>query len=154
MRVPAIEANILALGSKTYVGGEEDDLRVNLSTAVEFRNQVKALSNITLYEQRLTRQFERTLAQLQALQSERRKDQQTQPVATTNGFVFSTNTTVEPSTCSAVGSPDPAPPLRPDASMSNQAGADWIMERIADLLPERYRGIYGREDAAVTAAVP
>ena len=47
-----------------------------------------------------------------------------------------------------------APVLLPDASMSNQEGADWIMERIADLLPERYRGIYGREDAAVTAAAP
>ena len=47
-----------------------------------------------------------------------------------------------------------APVRLPDASMSNQEGADWIMERIADLLPERYRGIYGREDAAVTAAAP
>jgi len=90
MRVPAIEANILALGSKTYVGGEEDDLRVNLSTAVEFRNQAKALCNITLYEQRLTRQFERTLAQLRDLQAERRKQPEKQQVASPNGFVFST----------------------------------------------------------------
>lgn len=42
----------------------------------------------------------------------------------------------------------------PGASMSNQEGADWIMERIADLVPERYRGVYRREDAGVTAAAP
>src|SRR5579864_75172 len=122
LRVPAIEAGILAHGRGRrgqYISVEDAELRHSLATASEFRNQAKALANITLYEQRLTRQFERTLAQLQALQSERRKDQQTQPVATTNGFVFSTNTTVEPSTCSAAGSPDPAPPLRPDASISN-----------------------------------
>jgi len=68
---------------------EDAELRHSLATASEFRNQAKALANITLYEQRLTRQFERTLAQLQALQSERRKDQATQPVAAPNGFVFS-----------------------------------------------------------------
>jgi hypothetical protein len=68
---------------------EDAELRHSLATASEFRNQAKALANITLYEQRLTRQFERTLEQLRTLQSERRKDQATQPVATPNGFVFS-----------------------------------------------------------------
>src|SRR5215472_11696089 len=55
MRVPVIEANILTLGLKTYEGGDEGSLRVNLATAVEFSKQAKALANITLYEQRLTR---------------------------------------------------------------------------------------------------
>jgi hypothetical protein len=92
LRVPAIEAGILAHGRGRrgqYISVEDAELRHSLATASEFRNQAKALANITLYEQRLTRQFERTLAQLQALQSERRKDQATQPVAAPNGFVFS-----------------------------------------------------------------
>jgi hypothetical protein len=92
LRVPAIEAGILAHGRARrgqYISVEDAELRHSLATASEFRNQAKALANITLYEQRLTRQFERTLAQLQTLQSDRRKHQETQPVAATNGFVFS-----------------------------------------------------------------
>jgi 1-acyl-sn-glycerol-3-phosphate acyltransferase len=42
----------------------------------------------------------------------------------------------------------------PDAPMSHQESADWIMERIADLVPERYRGVYGRAGAGVAAAAP
>ena len=99
MRVPVIEANILTLGSNQYQGREKGDLRSNLATAAEFRNQSKALANITLYEQRLTRQFERTLRQLRELQAERRKPAEKQQVAAAgagaNGFVFSTDD-VEP----------------------------------------------------------
>src|SRR5690348_13817255 len=115
MRVPAIESSILAYGAKFYEGGEEGDIRVSVATALECRNQAKALANITLYEQRLTRQFERTLAQLQALQaecSEQPENREEQQVARANGFVFST---VGPSPCSAAGSPDPAPPSPPHA---------------------------------------
>jgi len=93
MRVPAIEANILTLGLRTYEGGDEGSLRVNLATATEFSKQAKALANITLYEQRMTRQFERTLAQLRELQSERLKQpeqQEKQQVASPNCFVYST----------------------------------------------------------------
>jgi 1-acyl-sn-glycerol-3-phosphate acyltransferase len=42
----------------------------------------------------------------------------------------------------------------PDASMSSQECADWIMERIAALIPERYRGVYSRERAGVPASAP
>jgi hypothetical protein len=36
--------------------------------------------------------------------------------------------------------------------MGNQRVADWIMERIAELLPEGYRGAYA--GAPVAATVP
>src|SRR5689334_16579113 len=123
LRVPAIEAGILAHGRGRrghYISVEDAELRHSLATASEFRNQARALANITLYEQRLTRQFERTLEQLRTLQSERRKDQETKAVALVNGFVFSTNTPVGPSPCSAAVSPDPAPPSPPHAPISHQ----------------------------------
>jgi len=127
LRVPAIESGILAHGRsrrKKYSSVEDAELRHSLATASEFRDQTKALANITLYEQRLTRQFERTLAQLEALQSKRQKEPEKQQVTSTNGFVFSTTPAVGPSPCSAAGSPDPAPPSRPqqtqNASTSTQ----------------------------------
>jgi 1-acyl-sn-glycerol-3-phosphate acyltransferase len=40
----------------------------------------------------------------------------------------------------------------PGAHMGNQECADWIMERVADLIPERYRGVYSRERAGAAAA--
>jgi 1-acyl-sn-glycerol-3-phosphate acyltransferase len=45
-----------------------------------------------------------------------------------------------------------APVHLPDAAMGNQRVADWIMERIAELLPEGYRGAYA--GAPVAATVP
>jgi 1-acyl-sn-glycerol-3-phosphate acyltransferase len=39
----------------------------------------------------------------------------------------------------------------PDPTMGNQECADWIMERIAALLPERYRGVYSRAGAGAVA---
>jgi 1-acyl-sn-glycerol-3-phosphate acyltransferase len=42
----------------------------------------------------------------------------------------------------------------PDASMGNQEAADWIMERIAELLPARYRGVYSHAGAGLTASAP
>ncbi len=38
----------------------------------------------------------------------------------------------------------------PNARMSSQESADWIMERIAEQLPERYRGVYVNARAAAT----
>lgn len=42
-----------------------------------------------------------------------------------------------------------APVLLPDARMNHQESADWIMERIAELVPERYRGVYANAGATV-----
>jgi 1-acyl-sn-glycerol-3-phosphate acyltransferase len=42
----------------------------------------------------------------------------------------------------------------PDRPMSNQERADWIMERIAELVPDRYRGVYADEAGALAASAP
>ncbi len=47
-----------------------------------------------------------------------------------------------------------APVHLPDRRMSHQESADWIMERIAGLIPERYRGAYAQAGAGVAAASP
>jgi 1-acyl-sn-glycerol-3-phosphate acyltransferase len=39
----------------------------------------------------------------------------------------------------------------PDARMTHQESADWIMERIAELVPERHRGVYTNAGAAAVA---
>ncbi len=43
-----------------------------------------------------------------------------------------------------------APVHLPDG-IGHQESADWIMERIAELVPERYRGAYARSDVAATS---
>ena len=47
-----------------------------------------------------------------------------------------------------------APVHLPDRRMSHQDSADWIMERIAELVPERYRGAHARPAAGVAATSP
>jgi len=77
-RVPAVEANILSLGinrHKRHIRTEEPEIRVALAAAVTIRNQSQALANISIYEQRLSRQFHRALAELRSLQAERRASQ-------------------------------------------------------------------------------
>jgi len=74
-RVPAIEANILALGirkHKVHIRTAEPEIRVALAAAKTFREQVQALANISIYEQRLSRQFYRAIDQLRDLQAARR----------------------------------------------------------------------------------
>jgi hypothetical protein len=46
--------------------------------ALAFRENNRAFANIGIYRQRLTRQFERTLALLRHIQAERRKNEQRQ----------------------------------------------------------------------------
>jgi 1-acyl-sn-glycerol-3-phosphate acyltransferase len=47
-----------------------------------------------------------------------------------------------------------APVHLPGSRMSHQESADWIMERIAELVPERYRGAYARPAAGVATTSP
>jgi 1-acyl-sn-glycerol-3-phosphate acyltransferase len=42
----------------------------------------------------------------------------------------------------------------PERITGHQEAADWIMGRIAELLPERYRGVYAEGGAALAAPVP
>jgi hypothetical protein len=80
-RASAVEANLFSLG----ITEMEDRIRVNhpeaetaLAMALAYREHNRAFANISIYRQRLTRQFERTLAQLRQIQAERRKNEESQ----------------------------------------------------------------------------
>ena len=70
-RVAAMETNLLSLG----VTGGTDPIQDALSMAAALESQSKALSNLSLHTQRLSRQFERTVNQLRDLQ-QTRQDQE------------------------------------------------------------------------------
>jgi cysteinyl-tRNA synthetase len=65
-RVAALETNLLSLGA---VG---DPLADAMSIVAALESQSKALANLSMHSQRLSRQFERTVAQLRDLQKTRR----------------------------------------------------------------------------------
>ena len=69
-RVAALENNVLTLG---IVGEQDvaDDVQQALAIAASLESQTKALANLSLHGQRLSRQFEKTLALLQELQLKR-----------------------------------------------------------------------------------
>jgi hypothetical protein len=71
-RVAALETNLLALG----VTSGTDPLQDALSIVAALEGQSKALSNLSLHSQRLSRQFERTVNQLRELQNIRRTQEQ------------------------------------------------------------------------------
>jgi len=80
-RVPAIEATFLSLAAEDHL----DSIRTNepraasaLALAQAFHQQSRALANISIYEQRLARLFDRTLAQLREIQAERREHERRQ----------------------------------------------------------------------------
>jgi hypothetical protein len=109
-RVPAIEATFLTLAAEDQL----DSIRTNepqaagaLALAQAFHHQSRALANISIYEQRLARLFDRTLKQLREIQAERREHERRQMIdaaeilqmhedrdipydPTQDGFVFST----------------------------------------------------------------
>jgi hypothetical protein len=67
-RVAALETNLLTLGIAN--GGSPIDDAMSIVASLE--SQSKALSNLSLHSQRLSRQFEKTVAQLRDLQKIRR----------------------------------------------------------------------------------
>jgi hypothetical protein len=67
-RVAALETNLLTLGIAN-TGSAIDDA---MSIVASLESQSKALSNLSLHSQRLSRQFERTVNQLRDLQKLRR----------------------------------------------------------------------------------
>ncbi len=71
-RVAALESNLLSLG----VTGGADPIQDALSIVAALESQSKALSNLSLHSQRLSRQFERTVAQLRELQKTRQGHQE------------------------------------------------------------------------------
>ncbi len=70
-RVAALETNLLTLGIAN--GGNPIDDAMSIVAALE--SQSKALSNLSMHSQRLSRQFERTVAQLRDLQKTRRAEE-------------------------------------------------------------------------------
>ena len=67
-RVAALETNVLILG----ITQECDPIAGALAIASALESQSKALSNLSMHSQRLSRQFERTVTQLRDLQKTRR----------------------------------------------------------------------------------
>jgi hypothetical protein len=66
-RVAALETNLLTLG----ISGDLSPIENALSTVAALESQSKALSNLSMHSQRLSRQFERTVTQLRDLQKTR-----------------------------------------------------------------------------------
>jgi hypothetical protein len=68
-RVAALETNLLNLSA---VG---EGIADAFATAAALESQSKAFANLSIHSQRLSRQFERTVAQLRSLQQLRRSDE-------------------------------------------------------------------------------
>jgi hypothetical protein len=73
-RVAALETNLLTLGMThaTPFTDAPQPVQDAMSIVASLESQSKALSNLSLHSQRLSRQFERTVAQLRDLQKARR----------------------------------------------------------------------------------
>jgi hypothetical protein len=74
-RARAIETNLLTLGqieAEDAVHANHPEAAAALAMAHSYRDQAKALANLSMLEQRLSRQFEKALKQLQELQDKRR----------------------------------------------------------------------------------
>jgi hypothetical protein len=73
-RVAALETNLLTLGTthSSPIPDAPAQVQDALAIVAALESQSKALSNLSLHSQRLSRQFERTVAQLRDLQQTRR----------------------------------------------------------------------------------
>jgi hypothetical protein len=74
-RVAALETNLLSLGVASGSGpliGAPQPIQDALAIAAALESQSKALSNLSMHSQRLSRQFERTVDKLDELQKTRR----------------------------------------------------------------------------------
>jgi len=75
-RARAIETNLLTLGqieAEGAIQANHPEAAAALAMAQTYRDQARALANLSMLEQRLSRQFEKALKQLRELQDERRK---------------------------------------------------------------------------------
>jgi hypothetical protein len=92
-RVAAIESNILsgAIAQQPLAVDAPAPIQDALALASAFESQSKALATLSLHTQRLSRQFERTVAFLRDLQKARKTQQTQEPVSlpVADGFVFS-----------------------------------------------------------------
>ena len=76
-RVASLETNLLTLGvtHASPIADAPQQVQDAMSIVAALESQPKALSNLSLHSQRLSRQFERTAAQLRDLQKARRSDE-------------------------------------------------------------------------------
>jgi hypothetical protein len=73
-RITAIETNLLTLGiteQSNTVDTENDQVCAALAMAKAFREQNQAMANLSMYEQRLSTRFQKTLKLLQEIQAVR-----------------------------------------------------------------------------------
>ena len=78
-RVNAVETNLFSLGiteNENHVQANHLEAEAALAMALTFRDNVHTFSNLSIYAQRIARQFERTLAQLRQIQAERLEKEQ------------------------------------------------------------------------------
>jgi hypothetical protein len=73
----AYETNLLTLGAEEQLASikiEEDDPEIHsaLATAKSYRSQANALASISMHEQRVSREFHRSLKELREIRAERR----------------------------------------------------------------------------------
>jgi hypothetical protein len=74
-RVAALETNLLTLGiarEPTPLTGATQQVQDAMAIVAALESQSKALANLSMHSQRLSRQFERTVTQLRELQKTRR----------------------------------------------------------------------------------
>jgi len=94
-RIAALENNLFTLGiieHQENVDTDHPQVRTALATAKSYREQHRALANLSLHEQRLARLFEKTLKQLREIQAERMEMHNGKGLPSApakNGFVFS-----------------------------------------------------------------
>ena len=82
-RVPATEATFLTLtaeGLLDSIPTSDPRAAAALAQAQAFHDRSHALANISIYEQRLARLFDRTLRQLREIQSERREHERSEMI--------------------------------------------------------------------------
>jgi flagellar biosynthesis GTPase FlhF len=80
-RVAALETNLLSLGiheQSANIVTAHPEAHAALAMAASVREQTRALSNLSMHEHRLSRQFERTLKQLREIQAERSEKENNQ----------------------------------------------------------------------------
>ena len=75
-RARSFEDGILSMGHSGPVDADNSAIDAALSQANAFKDDSKAFVNLTLYEQRLHRQQKQAFEQLQALQAERKAEEQ------------------------------------------------------------------------------
>jgi hypothetical protein len=77
-RAAAVESNLFSLGiteMENSIQADHPEADAALAMALAFREHTRAFAQISVYGQRLARQFERTLDQLRKIQEERRNQE-------------------------------------------------------------------------------